>query len=389
MSGTFSFVKVIDWLFYFGLVAVSILFIHQTMKDFSDGKTYFLESKSPLTSEDMICKPTLTICFDQNAVQNDESVSKWTYGSHFKFQWWYYDSDETKIYLDEGSNELMYDGIKHQYVLTPLILVPIDQWVYRHCLKISPTETELISGEINHTAYFLLEFISPAMAPKVANLYVTSEKNAYGAVFQQWLDGEVEPYPLRNGSWTRNLHLRSEEIHHHYDKCQAEQSYYQCLASKLMSNQNCPTNLCTPYTLPSNTTFEDLEVCKTWHEAFCQGEVLLALHKDETICKADTEKLCEVQEYKITGDSGLTDQSEWLNGYWFNIRIEPPVSSRSRGGNSPNKKLFKEYYVLDLLQLIGTIGGTLGLMIGFSFIGWISWISNYLTKLASKLKSRS
>ena len=95
------------------------------------------------------------------------------------------------------------------------------------------------------------------------------------------------------------------------------------------------------------------------------------MHKDETICKADTEKLCEVQEYEITGDSGLTDQSEWLNGYWFNVRIEPPVSSRSRGGNRPNKKLSTEYYVLDLLQLIGTIGGTLGLMIGFSFIHWM------------------
>ena len=29
-------------------------------------------------------------------------------------------------------------------------IVPIDHWVHRHCLKISPSETELKSEEINH-----------------------------------------------------------------------------------------------------------------------------------------------------------------------------------------------------------------------------------------------
>ena len=43
----------------------------------------------------------------------------------------------------------------------------------------------------------------------------------------------------------------------------------------------------------------------------------------------------------------------------------------------PHKTVFTEHYLLDEFQLIGTIGGTLGLMIGFSFVTCITSITNF------------
>ena len=42
--------------------------------------------------------------------------------------------------------------------------------------------------------------------------------------------------------------------------------------------------------------------------------------------------------------------------------------------STPVKTVFTEYYLMEWLDLIGIIGGTLGLMIGFSFMGSVTSI---------------
>ena len=52
--------------------------------------------------------------------------------------------------------------------------------------------------------------------------------------------------------------------------------------------------------------------------------------------------------------------------------------------NSENKcKVFEEYLIYDTMGMIGSVGGTLGMFIGFSITGVISLALGYLKKCKS------
>ena len=44
----------------------------------------------------------------------------------------------------------------------------------------------------------------------------------------------------------------------------------------------------------------------------------------------------------------------------------------------------EEYLVYDLITMIGSVGGTLGMCIGFSFTGMISWILSHILRMTKK-----
>ena len=46
--------------------------------------------------------------------------------------------------------------------------------------------------------------------------------------------------------------------------------------------------------------------------------------------------------------------------------------------------VYEEYLIYDTIGLIGSVGGTMGMFIGFSFSGTISQIIAYISKLRSK-----
>ena len=71
------------------------------------------------------------------------------------------------------------------------------------------------------------------------------------------------------------------------------------------------------------------------------------------------------------------DVYSWGEKNWANLayEIDPPEEVT----------VFQEYVVYDTISMIGSVGGTLGMFIGFSFTGFISSIINGLSKLKNKL----
>ena len=52
-----------------------------------------------------------------------------------------------------------------------------------------------------------------------------------------------------------------------------------------------------------------------------------------------------------------------------------------------NREFSQEYLIYDTLSLIGTLGGTLGLFVGFSFYDFLTMISSFiLKKVSSKVR---
>ena len=71
------------------------------------------------------------------------------------------------------------------------------------------------------------------------------------------------------------------------------------------------------------------------------------------------------------------DVYSWGKKNWANFayEIDPPEEVT----------VFQEYVVYDAIGIIGSVGGTLGMFIGFSFTGFISSLINGLSKLVKSL----
>ena len=240
------------------------------------------------------------------------------------------------------------------------------------CLKISPID-------YLKSCRAKLKFVD-VIAPQEANIYFTSEENAYGATMQLWYNGEVVPYTLQKDIM-HYINVKTKEFHHLENLCQP-QSFYQCLASKFSRTTTCSSDICSPFTLPTDTRFEDVRICNET-EFSCRFEVYWSLLFDNTTCKGDTAKACVVKEY-TPEDSGPQEKAEDGIDFSFAMSMQVPKSSNNYVVIKPYKTIFTEHYVLSSLQLVGTIGGTLGLMIGFSFMGSITTFAEFVIGLKAK-----
>ena len=52
----------------------------------------------------------------------------------------------------------------------------------------------------------------------------------------------------------------------------------------------------------------------------------------------------------------------------------------------PFKIIKKEYLIMNEMSLVGNVGGTLGMFVGFSFIGTIEWLMDILSKFKNHVK---
>ena len=102
------------------------------------------------------------------------------------------------------------------------------------------------------------------------------------------------------------------------------------------------------------------------------------LFLDDDVCKGA--KPCVVKEYfpKEVPFPAIPKGNET---FYINVRMNPPASSHGVRVTRPYKTIYEEQYMFNDLQLIGTLGGTLGLMIGFSFMGSIVSISEFASEL--------
>ena len=140
---------------------------------------------------------------------------------------------------------------------------------------------------------FMIKFLT-VHAPKEALLFLTSEENSYGATLGQWFDGKVDPFILENTT-EHFLTFELQEYQHLQDQCQ-EQSYYQCIAPKLVENTKCEGKNCTWYTLPDpHMKFKDVQECQettetSFNHFYCKSKLLHDLFYNDSICKSVAEK---------------------------------------------------------------------------------------------------
>ena len=149
--------------------------------------------------------------------------------------------------------------------------------------------------------------------------------------------------------------------------CGEQGSYEKCVIQFIReSSYNCPAT-CFPMTL--STEF-DLPQCQTWDEYRCMREqVEKSLELASTNCPKD----CTLVQYSGRLVHQLDSDSARFQSF-FNIYHKT--------------KVHKEYLTTTFTDLIGSVGGTLGMFVGISFASLIFTILDFLAAL-QKLSSNT
>ena len=122
-------------------------------------------------------------------------------------------------------------------------------------------------------------------------------------------------------------------------------------------------------------------------------------------------KSCQIKEYnikKVSGgfikDHGMSFPQKfkawknWKNKNWtwndtftsengriLEYRFVQPKWRREQRSEAPFKTVHREMLKMSGMSLIGNVGGTLGMFIGFSFIGTSEWLFEKLGKWHTKM----
>ena len=193
--------------------------------------------------------------------------------------------------------------------------------------------------------------------PTSLKVYFTSEKNSYGIISNKWMDGNVMKTSIANNTY-KSIKLNS--VQHNNLPCDHE-SYYECISRITAVTLKGSSIQCSPASLPSyplcNETMRN-NVMGFW----------LAFYESAEKC-TNKHRLCFTLDYaeKETSSSELDHET-----FMFGLSYEIPSNST---------RIYEEYFIYDGINVIGSVGGTLGLCIGFSFSGLISSLLNILQNI--------
>ena len=91
-------------------------------------------------------------------------------------------------------------------------------------------------------------------------------------------------------------------------------------------------------------------------------------------------------KYCLTGEAVQSASCAIIWGYQFEL----PKCNRDNRSKAPYKIVKQEYLVNSWISLlVGTIGGTLGMFVGFSLIGTFDWANGFVrSSILAQLKRR-
>ena len=220
------------------------------------------------------------------------------------------------------------------------------------CFKIS---INLTKGEIERLS-FVLKF-SLSLSKKdtpTPEIYLTSEANAYGILGITWLDGNELKFPIEGHHTNLKIKATKHIFLDDHSNC-TTRSFNSCITKTIYDNVpfNC-SRTCLPITVPEKPKYF-IPTCQDIEEFKCMRskvhEILYHSSKERCHTNCTTFEYTGKITYKVDQRVGdVPKVIEWT--YFF---------------ESKNIEVHEEYLVTGPSELIGYVGGTLGLFIGFSF----------------------
>ena len=364
-----NFFKIIEWILYLVLFAIAIFFTWEAIEKF-----YSRYLGIEKYDEEIKSYPTMTMCFKEGF---------WKYGRDFNMSYATMTSVvdvEDKLILRIGENNI---GITQGKLLLKEIYTEWEGYCY------SITTLREINGNYitikispNPNADALPSADRHKKLDTIA-IYFTSEENLYGITKRNWKDGKVYPISITKeyGRW-KVVELGVEK-HIKFDDC-SEYSFYECAGTKISKSDfsNCSV-ACMPITFPSVSYPPQCKNYESWFEDHdgddcaecnCNWNIINEIIKNiefnnecPRTCSTIQYPVFHEMDYQEEGDSAIIQ-------YKFSIPLVVQAN--------------KEYIIFDAIGMIGSVGGTLGLFIGFSFSNVLTIIIEYLQLSIDQIYSR-
>ena len=324
----------IEWLVYLGFCLLAGYFMKDVIEQFQAKETFMGQTLKPIAE-----LPTVVICMNDGT--------------------WHFHEDMKLIYRVDGGGEkrLMTENV-------PLLLPEENESVIflqisQSCLKISSQVGKALRRGSGRRIY--IEFITE-LIPDQIKVYFTSETSSYGIFDLEWFDGEPHKEIILPGN-KANIILKPVEHTYLQD---SECSYISFLEQWKfylpLTNYTSCTKICAPWSFLAS---EKLPICK-WNETKeiieCNKEAIKNNYKE---FKNISKRPCHILEYvgkKIS--EGSRENGKIKIGYNF---AQPEMTIE-----------YKEHLVFDMAGIVGSVGGTLGMCIGFSFTGITSTVFSYV-----------
>ena len=354
-----KFFKYLGWILYLGLFITAILFTREAIEKFFSGDTgitQHFEKKIDLRY------PTITMCPKLNVYDGEF----YKYGMDFNITYAIV-AEDYLTYMDNltlniGENFLKISNTK---VYLQEIYTHFDGVCYRiDAIRDSDQKyTRLEIWNINNKTLASFSF------------YLTSKENSYGRTWGSFKDGNAAMFDLANKKWKYFELIMEKYVSL---KC-SQQSFYQQVGSRIMESDfsNCSTT-CMPATFPNveypMCPYERFKEWYNWNctECLCNSNIIKNIIKN---IEQNNDRLpfCERNQYKIIYHKDR-DRVANINLLYRFATLKTEVH--------------KEYLIYDVIGMVGLVGGTLGLFIGFSFSNVLTFLIEYLQMISLKICSR-
>ena len=315
---------------------------------------YFSKATSfKVYDEDVKELPTFTIC-------HDPILKILEFGKDFFINY-----GKSNISLMEGINNVQFNDFNEVVTLEKLIT-----YQYGTCYMVSTNkEHQQYSTEGGYEIFYL--YYNDNMLNEdipTAKIFIASKENSYGVSNSYWVEGKVMKFDMDKNTNQVGVQLELKKEKYLIEKglCNHE-SYQKCLGSELakQDHSSCPKK-CVAYSLPN----KDLPLCETKEEADCTLPIIFPLFREimtERICKKSCTTLDIFGEINVNSKNNSQDYHVKTLFYTF----APPYLV----------KVSEEYIIYDIIGMVASIGGTLGLFIGFSFTNVTSCLIDLMKKL--------
>ena len=358
---------------YLGLLSLSIYFCRENILDYMEGKTGYSIAKEQVGFEDI---PTICFCLSSQYNHGENfvaSVNVYSRNKYFAFytEWWPWSLEFELTAFQQK------EAIGQCYKISP-------KWKGSITIDFTKFGIDLIlTSTSNITQYLYNEHV---------NFFVTSEKNSYGLVRRKWFDGNLDP---NFKAWSGGL-IRITKINEYRnleDGC-TEDSYYECLARRMMSfdmrkisidtlfdKLMCANlSICTPgISLPA-IEGNEIQSCPKPLSEDCNYPQLCSYAAMNQLINDQSEhcnKCCNIKDFHLEIDLTVrvTQFDQYLFGnetrpYWVvRFEFDSPMTSLDSRMMKPFKTVHEEYLIVTWITLIGNVGGTMGMFVGFSIIG--------------------
>ena len=168
-----NYLKVLEWIIVIVLCFVSVYFSRVVLHKFISERTSMAQSKEHIKE-----LPMITFCF----YKPDLPISLYEYSLDFKIEHLLKMADEkSSTFLVEGNTALLGGTVRLNKIISAFM---------GNCFKISYKFKNPYDYQFSYFRVFFNQSIPWSDIPTL-NTFITSEKNSYGIVFNDWKNGKA------------------------------------------------------------------------------------------------------------------------------------------------------------------------------------------------------